>query len=149
MGSPGRASSGYRAICNGVATVPSVSVVIPAKNEASNLAHVFRTIPEWVDEIVLVDCHSVDGIAAASRKPYPDVQMVQSAWLWQGGYPPSGIRGRHDRVPRHDGHRRYDQRSSAQRARPQRRWMPSDRDHAVATRGETSSLERVAAESWS
>ena len=40
--------------------MPSVSVVIPAKNEARNLEHVFATIPEWVDEIVLVDGHS-DG----------------------------------------------------------------------------------------
>jgi len=43
----------YRAIGIGVAIMPSVSVVIPAKNEARNLEHVFGTIPEWVSEIVL------------------------------------------------------------------------------------------------
>src|SRR5882757_9502530 len=48
----------YRAIGKGVAIMPSVSVVIPAKNEARNLEHVFGTIPEWVSEIVLVDGHS-------------------------------------------------------------------------------------------
>jgi len=43
----------------------------------------------------------------------------------------------------------HDQRSSAQRARLQRRWVLSHRDHAVATRVETSWPRRVAAESWS
>ena len=55
---------------------PSVSVVIPAKNEARNLSHVMATIPPWVDEIILVDGHSVDDTAAVARKLNPDVKIV-------------------------------------------------------------------------
>jgi len=66
----------YRAIGTGVAILPSVSVVIPARNEARNLAHVFATIPAWVDEIVLVDGHSTDGTVATARKLYPAVKIV-------------------------------------------------------------------------
>jgi glycosyltransferase involved in cell wall biosynthesis len=66
----------YRAIGVGVAIIPSVSVVIPAKNEARNLAHVFETIPEWVDEIVLVDGHSSDDTVAVALQLKPDVKIV-------------------------------------------------------------------------
>ncbi len=40
---------------------PTVSVIIPALNEAENLPHVLPRIPEWVDEVLLVDGHSSDG----------------------------------------------------------------------------------------
>src|ERR1035438_3810076 len=43
-----------------VAIAPTVSVVIPARNEAANLPHVFASLPAWVDEIIVVDGHSVD-----------------------------------------------------------------------------------------
>lgn len=58
-----------------------VSVVIPAKNEARNLAHVFGSIPPWVDQIVLVDGHSVDDTVAVARQLCPDVKIVdQVGW---------------------------------------------------------------------
>lgn len=66
----------YRTIGIGLAIAPTVSVVIPAKNEARNLAHVFATIPEWVDEIVLVDGHSRDDTVAVARQLCPDVKIV-------------------------------------------------------------------------
>jgi glycosyltransferase involved in cell wall biosynthesis len=53
-----------------------VSVVIPAKNEARNLEHVFATIPEWVDEVVLVDGHSTDDTVAVAEKLHPGIQIV-------------------------------------------------------------------------
>ena len=40
---------------------PTVSVVVPALNEAENLPYVLPQIPDWVDEIVLVDGRSSDG----------------------------------------------------------------------------------------
>jgi hypothetical protein len=58
----------YRAIGRGVAIMPSVSVVIPAKNEARNLEYVFGTIPKWVHEIVLVDGRSTDDTAAVTQR---------------------------------------------------------------------------------
>jgi glycosyltransferase involved in cell wall biosynthesis len=43
---------------------PTVSVVIPALNEAESLPHVLPRIPDsWVDEVLIVDGHSNDGTA--------------------------------------------------------------------------------------
>jgi glycosyltransferase involved in cell wall biosynthesis len=74
----------YRAIGSGVAIMPSVSVVIPAKNEARNLEHVFGTIPEWVDEIVLVDGHSTDDTVAVAQEVYPAVNIVHQQGRGKG-----------------------------------------------------------------
>ena len=74
----------YRAIGGGVAIMPTVSVVIPAKNEARNLEHVFSTIPPWVDEIVLVDGHSVDDTVAVAQKLKPDIHIVRQEGRGKG-----------------------------------------------------------------
>jgi glycosyltransferase involved in cell wall biosynthesis len=59
-----------------VAHAVSISVVIPALNEAANLPHVLTRIPAIVDEIVLVDGHSVDDTVAVARALRPDVRVV-------------------------------------------------------------------------
>jgi glycosyltransferase involved in cell wall biosynthesis len=59
-----------------LAVVPSISVVIPAMNEARNLSHVFRGIPDWVDEVVLVDGQSTDDTVAVARDLNPSVKIV-------------------------------------------------------------------------
>jgi len=74
----------YRVIGTGVAIIPSVSVVIPAKNEARNLEHVFATIPEWVDEIVLVDGHSTDATIAVAQQLNPLVRVVRQQGRGKG-----------------------------------------------------------------
>jgi glycosyltransferase involved in cell wall biosynthesis len=74
----------YRAIGAGVAILPSVSVVIPAMDEARNLAHVFATIPEWVHEIVLVDGHSTDSTVAIAKKIYPEIRIVHQQGRGKG-----------------------------------------------------------------
>jgi len=56
---------------------PRVSVVIPAKNEARNLPHVFALIPRTVHEVILVDGHSVDDTVAVARGLWPDVRIVE------------------------------------------------------------------------
>jgi glycosyltransferase involved in cell wall biosynthesis len=82
---PGQnALAAYRAIGGGVAIVPSVSVVIPAKNEARNLAHVFGTIPEWIDEVVLVDGHSTDDTIAEAQRLLPSVKIVHQEGKGKG-----------------------------------------------------------------
>lgn len=43
-----------------------VVVVVPAWNEALRIGRVVGTVPEWVDEIVVVDDASQDGTAAAA-----------------------------------------------------------------------------------
>jgi glycosyltransferase involved in cell wall biosynthesis len=70
------ALAAYRAIGGGVAILPSVSIVVPAKNESRNLAHFFGTIPEWIDEVVLVDGHSTDNTVAEAQRLFPAVRIV-------------------------------------------------------------------------
>jgi glycosyltransferase involved in cell wall biosynthesis len=53
-----------------------VSIVVPALNEAENLPHVLPRIPEWVDEVLLVDGHSTDGTAEVARALCPRVRIV-------------------------------------------------------------------------
>jgi glycosyltransferase involved in cell wall biosynthesis len=54
-----------------------VSVVIPAKNEASNIAWVLGHVPPTVHEIVLVDGHSTDGTVEAATRARPDIVVIQ------------------------------------------------------------------------
>jgi glycosyltransferase involved in cell wall biosynthesis len=58
----------YQPISATLAIAATVSVVIPARNEAANLPHVFASLPSWVDEIIVVDGHSVDGTVAVTRE---------------------------------------------------------------------------------
>jgi len=55
---------------------PRVSVVIPTLNEEQNLRHVLPFLPEWVDEVVIVDGRSTDGTVAEARRLLPDVVIV-------------------------------------------------------------------------
>jgi len=56
---------------------PSVSVVIPAKNEAPNLPYVLTKIPAWVGETILVDGNSTDGTVEVARAIMPDIKVVR------------------------------------------------------------------------
>jgi glycosyltransferase involved in cell wall biosynthesis len=67
---------GLRVIAGGRSAVPTVSVVVPAKNEARNLAHVFASIPAWVDEVVLVDGRSADDTVAEAQRLLPGIRIV-------------------------------------------------------------------------
>jgi glycosyltransferase involved in cell wall biosynthesis len=53
-----------------------VSVVIPTLNEEANLRHVLPFVPDWVDELVIVDGCSTDGTIAEARRLRPDVVIV-------------------------------------------------------------------------
>ena len=55
----------------------SISLVVPAKNEAQNLPHVLTRIPNWIDEVVLVDGRSTDDTVAVARSLCPDIKVVQ------------------------------------------------------------------------
>jgi glycosyltransferase involved in cell wall biosynthesis len=58
------------------AHAPGISVVIPTLNEAANLPHVFARLPLSIDEVVIVDGHSVDDTVAVARALRPDVRIV-------------------------------------------------------------------------
>lgn len=68
--------NGYPAAPENSAVAPTVSVVIPAKNEARNLPTTLRSLPDWVDEVVLVDGNSMDGTIAVARQCRPDIKVV-------------------------------------------------------------------------
>jgi glycosyltransferase involved in cell wall biosynthesis len=55
----------------------TISIVIPTKNEAQNIAWVLERIPAWIDEIVLVDGQSTDGTIDAARRVRPDIVVVE------------------------------------------------------------------------
>lgn len=57
-------------------TDPTVSVVIPTLNEVRNLPWVLRRMPDYVDQVVLVDGHSTDGTVEIARAMRPDVVVV-------------------------------------------------------------------------
>ncbi|MCG5212674.1 glycosyltransferase family 2 protein [Streptosporangium sp. KLBMP 9127] len=67
-----------------VAISPTVSVVVPAMNEAENLPHVFATLPHWIDEIVLVDGNSVDDTVAVAKRLRPNVRIVTQTGKGKG-----------------------------------------------------------------
>ena len=55
---------------------PTVTVVIPAKNEALNLPQVLTRIPDDVDEVILVDGNSADDTIAVARNLLPGIIVI-------------------------------------------------------------------------
>jgi glycosyltransferase involved in cell wall biosynthesis len=53
-----------------------VSVVVPALNEEHNIGWVLGRIPEFVDEVILVDGGSTDDTVAVSRALRPDIRVA-------------------------------------------------------------------------
>src|SRR3984885_2727800 len=80
----GSDQSPYRVLSPSLAISPTVSVVIPVKNEARNLPMVLGSLPDWVDEVVLVDGHSVDETIAVARHCRPDIKVVTQPGKGQG-----------------------------------------------------------------
>jgi glycosyltransferase involved in cell wall biosynthesis len=62
----------------------TVTVVIPTLNEAENLRHVLPRIPNWIDEILIVDGHSTDGTPEVARKLCPKAQIVMQTGKGKG-----------------------------------------------------------------
>ncbi|MGW6059528.1 glycosyltransferase family 2 protein [Streptomyces sp. NPDC055189] len=77
-------SVNYRPISTHLAIAPPVSVVIPAMNEAENLPYVFKTLPDWIHEVVLVDGNSTDDTVAVARELWPDVKVVRQLGKGKG-----------------------------------------------------------------
>lgn len=87
-----RAATSYRPVSELLAIAPSVSVVIPARNEARNLPHVFATLPDWVDEVIVVDGHSVDGTAEVAGRLRPGVKVIRQQGRGKGDALLAGFR---------------------------------------------------------
>ncbi len=61
---------------NAAPKTETVTLVIPAKNEAANIASVLEEVPACIDEIVLVDGNSTDPTLVTARFCRPDVRGV-------------------------------------------------------------------------
>jgi glycosyltransferase involved in cell wall biosynthesis len=62
---------------------PSISIVIPALNEAANLAVILPQLPK-VHEIILVDGRSTDGTIEIARALRPDVHVIRQTRRGKG-----------------------------------------------------------------
>ena len=65
-------------------TQPTVSVVIPARNEAENLPHVLARLDPTLHEVILVDGASEDGTLEVARRLYPRVRTMTQAGSGKG-----------------------------------------------------------------
>ena len=84
--------SEYRPVSAALAIAPSVSVVIPVKNEARNLPAVLATLPAWINEVVLVDGRSVDDTIAVARQCRPDIKVLTQPGRGKGNALLAGFR---------------------------------------------------------
>ncbi len=62
---------------------PTISVIVPAKNEADNLLAVLPALPP-VHEVILVDGNSTDGTIEAARSVLPDIKVVKQTRKGKG-----------------------------------------------------------------
>jgi glycosyltransferase involved in cell wall biosynthesis len=69
-------SSKNRTSQSGSKHKPLVSVVVPTLNEERNLPQLFASIPDIVDEVVLVDGYSTDRTVELARELRPDILVV-------------------------------------------------------------------------
>lgn len=69
----------------------TVSLVVPARNEARNIPWVFEQIPECVDEVILVDGDSNDATVSMARYCLPTVHFVRQSGPGKGNALRSGF----------------------------------------------------------
>jgi glycosyltransferase involved in cell wall biosynthesis len=63
---------------------PTVSVVIPALNEARNLPHVAARMPEGMHEIIVIDGNSIDDTVAVAKELWPQATILSQTRRGKG-----------------------------------------------------------------
>jgi len=61
-----------------------VTVLICALNEEGALPHVLPRVPQWVDEVLLVDGHSSDGTVQLARALRPGIRILRQPGRGKG-----------------------------------------------------------------
>jgi glycosyltransferase involved in cell wall biosynthesis len=62
---------------------PTVTIVVPARNEARNLEVILPQLPP-VHQVILVDGHSVDDTIETARRVLPSIEVVQQTRRGKG-----------------------------------------------------------------
>jgi len=70
----------------------TVSVIIPTLNEAGNLPYVLNTVPDWIDEIIVVDGRSTDDTERIARLMHPGVKVIHELTPGKGAALKAGFR---------------------------------------------------------
>jgi glycosyltransferase involved in cell wall biosynthesis len=70
----------------------TVSVIVPALNEARNLPYVLPRIPVWVDEVLLVDGGSEDGTVEVAKALVPGIRVIGQERPGKGAALQAGFR---------------------------------------------------------
>src|SRR6516165_4090065 len=55
----------------------TVSLIIPTRNEARNVADVLERVPEMVSEVLIVDTRSSDVTRLMARSTLPDIRIIE------------------------------------------------------------------------
>ncbi|OAN28710.1 glycosyltransferase family 2 protein [Mycolicibacterium iranicum] len=76
-------SPGCRESGSAPANAPTVTVVLPTRNEARNLPYVAKRMPP-VDQIVVIDGGSVDGTPEVARQLWPDATIIEQTRAGKG-----------------------------------------------------------------
>ncbi len=74
-----------------MASEPTISVIVPALNEAQNLQYVLPLIPGNVLEVLLVDGHSTDETVAVATELMPSIRIVEQEGRGKGAALRSGF----------------------------------------------------------
>lgn len=71
---------------------PTVSVIIPAKNEGKNIGYVLPRIPAWVDEVLLIDGNSTDDTLEVARRTRPGLRVIPQTGKGKGAALQTGFK---------------------------------------------------------
>ena len=71
---------------------PKISVIICTLNEEQNLPHVLPKVPEWVDEVLLVDGHSTDKTVEVAKEICSEIKVLYQPGRGKGDALKYGIK---------------------------------------------------------
>jgi glycosyltransferase involved in cell wall biosynthesis len=71
--------------------LPSVSIVIPTRNEAENLPWVMHRLPAGTHEVIVVDGDSTDGTPEVARRLRPSVRVISQPLPGKGAAIAAGL----------------------------------------------------------